>query len=259
VAGQPPLSGFRSGSWAKVVATGDDHAGRVGKIAETHDDDQGGYDIWLEFKGDPQLYAFRLDELTAAKNPLARKRTKAPADTARTRKSTTSVRVVADTEARSHSGLGGEAAPWKSRSQSHSVALALIALGAMILVISTFLPLYEASTAFSGIQRNTLIQHGGWLLIAAAFAIAAGGLYAGTGKVSWGLPLGLSIMTAFGLFGFAASDEQRTLYPVGADGTTDYSQLGVVVPLGVAMYVAGVGVALAIVGSVILRRTRTHP
>jgi hypothetical protein len=45
----------------------------------------------------------------------------------------------------------------------------------------------------------------------------------------------------------------RTLYPIGADGGPDTSQPGVVAPLGIALYVAGADVAVALVGSLMLR------
>ncbi|OBA64701.1 hypothetical protein A5647_24825 [Mycobacterium sp. 1100029.7] len=58
------------GSWAKVVAVGDDHYGQIGRIkAICDDDDADGLDVIVEFRGDPSSYAFRRDELVAASAP----------------------------------------------------------------------------------------------------------------------------------------------------------------------------------------------
>ena len=57
------------GTWAKVVATGDDFDGRIGEVIETCDDDQDDFNVILEFRGYPDGYAFRGDELVAAAPP----------------------------------------------------------------------------------------------------------------------------------------------------------------------------------------------
>jgi len=53
----------------------------------------------------------------------------------------------------------------------------------------------------------------------------------------------------------ATDKDLRTLYPVGLDGSIDSSQPGVVTNLGIAVYVAGVGVAAAFIGALMLRQT----
>ena len=58
----------RKGSWAKVVAAGDDYHGQIGKIIEIRDD-KDGFDLVLEFRGVPDSYAFRRDEVIAAAAP----------------------------------------------------------------------------------------------------------------------------------------------------------------------------------------------
>jgi serine/threonine protein kinase len=61
-----------AGRWAKVVATGDDHYGQIGRISAVCDDDddgEGGLDVIVEFRGDSRSYAFRQDELIAASAP----------------------------------------------------------------------------------------------------------------------------------------------------------------------------------------------
>ncbi len=53
--------------WAKVIAAGDDHFGRIGRVTGVCDDldDDDGFDVIVEFPGEPDRYAFRRDELTA--------------------------------------------------------------------------------------------------------------------------------------------------------------------------------------------------
>ena len=59
------------GTWAEVVADRDEHHGQIGKISEVCDDeDADGFDVIVEFRGDPNSYAFRPNELIAA-DPLA--------------------------------------------------------------------------------------------------------------------------------------------------------------------------------------------
>ena len=55
------------------------------------------------------------------------------------------------------------------------LALRLILVGAAVLAVSTFLPLY--GTAIDG-QPNTMIQRGGWLLLIYAAIIAVAGWFA---------------------------------------------------------------------------------
>ena len=60
------------------------------------------------------------------------------------------------------------------------MALGLVLLGSLAMVIATFLPLNE-SGSYRRIEDNTLIQHGGWMLIALAIWIAAAGYYVDRG------------------------------------------------------------------------------
>ncbi|MDV3135007.1 DUF2510 domain-containing protein [Mycobacterium sp. 29Ha] len=61
------------GRWAKVVAHHDDHTGQAGKIVQVCDETDE-YDYCLQFQGDPNLYAFRRDELVQATAPRLRRR-----------------------------------------------------------------------------------------------------------------------------------------------------------------------------------------
>jgi serine/threonine protein kinase len=69
---RPPLAfSAREGTWAKVVAASDDFDGQMGKIVEICDADDDDLDVILEFRGYPDTYAFRRDELVAAAPPAA--------------------------------------------------------------------------------------------------------------------------------------------------------------------------------------------
>jgi hypothetical protein len=135
------------------------------------------------------------------------------------------------------------------------LGLGLIIVGAVAMAISAFLPLVEPINAFRMVEDNTLIQHGGWWLIAAALGIAASGYRVSRGgsTARWA-PVVLCVIAA-ALVVFNANDkDMRTLYPVGPDGNPITTQPGVVANLGIAIYVAGAGVAAAFIGSVMLGR-----
>jgi ribosomal protein S27E len=132
------------------------------------------------------------------------------------------------------------------------LGLGLVIVGAIALVTSTFLPMIEPTGMFSFVQQNTLIQHDGWLLVVAAVAIAASGIRAYYGT-EWIAPLVISIVSAIGLAILAANEDMRTLYPIGADGDPDTTSPGSVGSWGIAIYVAGLGIALALFGSTMLR------
>jgi hypothetical protein len=128
---------------------------------------------------------------------------------------------------------------------------ALVSLGALIVILSTFLP-WEESPSFRGIEHNTLIQQGGWVPIALSLAAAAAayGVKPGdTGK--WLGPLILALLCA----GFLAIEgySSETLYPVKLDGTVDTSQPGVKASHGIAIYVAWLGVAFMGLGARVCR------
>jgi hypothetical protein len=126
------------------------------------------------------------------------------------------------------------------------------------MVISAFLPLVEPTGTFRRVAENTPIEHsGGWMLVALAFAIAASGRRVSQGrwKEGW-VPIALCV-TAAGLIVLNSSNKGlRTLYPVGPDGNPITTQPGIVANIGMAIYVAGAGIAAAFVGSVMLLRSR---
>jgi len=121
------------------------------------------------------------------------------------------------------------------------------------MLVATFLPLFEPTGQFLTIQQNTLIQHGGWLFLVAAVAAAAAGFRSYLADAQWWLPLAGAAFGVITLALWATSAKNRTLYPVGLDGEADTSQGGVVADLGIAIWVAGLGVALVAVGAVLNR------
>jgi predicted RNA-binding Zn-ribbon protein involved in translation (DUF1610 family) len=102
------------------------------------------------------------------------------------------------------------------------------------------------------VSDNTHIQSGGWLLIALAIGIAAAGFRASQKPEEWIAPVVVCVVAGGRVIFWFLDKSLRTLYPIGADGTPDTSQPGTVAALGIALYVAGAGVAIALVGSLML-------
>lgn len=102
------------------------------------------------------------------------------------------------------------------------------------------------------IEHNTLIQQGGWVLIALSLGAAALAYGVGSGQSNvWWRPLILAALCAGYLLAEGSSSE--TLYPVKLDGTVDTSQQGVKSSHGIAIYVAWLGVALMGIGARVVR------
>lgn len=159
---------------------------------------------------------------------------------------------------------------WKQRQEASSepvaasntgsenpLGLGLVLVGAAALSISTFLPFVQPVSALRTVESNTLIQHGGWVLVVLALGIAASGYRvsrSGT-KERWTPVVLCAIAAAIVLF--EGNKDMRTLSPVGSDGTVDTSQPGVVASLGIAIYVAWAGVGAALIGSMTLLQSKT--
>ncbi|WP_165606426.1 zinc ribbon domain-containing protein [Mycolicibacterium celeriflavum] len=141
-------------------------------------------------------------------------------------------------------------------SKTHSgnaLGLGLVVVGAAALAISVFLPLTERTGVFSMVQNNSLIQHGGWILLLFAIGIAASGVGASQGRSYQWIWCLVGCIIAGAILIYTGSDENtRTLYPVGPDGAADITQPGIVAPLGIAIYVAGAGVVAAAAGALTL-------
>ena len=124
------------------------------------------------------------------------------------------------------------------------------------MAIAAFLPLTEPTGPIRMVQENTLIQHGGWMFIAAAVGIAISGYWASQRSAGeWLLPTLLCVVTALLIWGWAVRRICARSIRVELDGKVDYSN-SVVASWGIAIYVAGAGVGLALIGSQMLRR---HP
>ena len=137
------------------------------------------------------------------------------------------------------------------------VAAGTAAVGGALLALASFLPLDQPSGAFARVQSNTLIQHGYWWVLIGGAAIVLAALRAfTTGKRSETTSVLVLGLIAAVLVIFAAQDTSlRTLYPIGVGGEPDASAQGTVVPLGIAIYVAGAGVLLALIGGWTMRQT----
>jgi hypothetical protein len=141
------------------------------------------------------------------------------------------------------------------------LGLGLVIVGAAALALSTFLPFVQPLSALRTVEDNTLIQHGGWVLIAFALGIAASGYRASRGrpKERW-TSIVLCVIAAAVVIMDANDKDMRTLYPVPLNGTIDTSQPGTVASLGIAIYVAGAGVAATLIGSLtLLQSTKRAP
>lgn len=138
-------------------------------------------------------------------------------------------------------------------SSANPLGLGLVIVGAAALAIATFLPFVEPVSALRMVEHNSLIQHGGWPLIALALGIAGSGYRASRGKpIEVLVPHVLCTLAAVLLIGDATDTDMRTLYPVQINGTVDTSQSGTVASLGIAIYVAAAGVAAAFIGSLLI-------
>jgi predicted Zn finger-like uncharacterized protein len=130
----------------------------------------------------------------------------------------------------------------------------LILVGAVMVAVSTFLPLVEPTGLLRFVQQNTLIQHGGWFYLVGAVGLAGAAFRGFLNRKDWYNPLIISVVGVIGIVIWAQNNGLRTLYPVGADGAADATQNGTIADWGISIYVAGFGVLLGIVGSLTLRQ-----
>lgn len=129
--------------------------------------------------------------------------------------------------------------------------MTLIILGAAAVALAAFLPFLKPGT-FESVNDNTLIQHGGWSFILYAAVITVLGYQISRGADSRWMRLLLIVMcaiTTLTIFNVANNKGMRTLYPLGNGGTPDYTQPGTVADLGIAVYVAFLGLGAVWLGA----------
>jgi hypothetical protein len=80
---KPKVNKLIPGAWAKVSAPDDDRYGQIGRVTAVCEDSDDEPEVFVEFRGDPERYAFRQGELTPAAPPAGRPVTPAvrPRDT----------------------------------------------------------------------------------------------------------------------------------------------------------------------------------
>jgi hypothetical protein len=136
----------------------------------------------------------------------------------------------------------------------NQLGVAIAGAGVFALVVSVFLPAYQSDQpTLLGIQDNTLIQNGdGWILLALALAVLVATYNSAAKHQRTWWPL------VFGAFALAYAvylgAHHPTLYRIGSDGTLDYSSPIGSTP-GTAVYVAGVGGLLGVIGGRLMRGT----
>lgn len=101
--------------------------------------------------------------------------------------------------------------------------------------------------------KNTLFQMLGWQVLWQLFFIPYFGYLASQGKrFARRLLIGFCVLAAVHLVVVATDKDLRTMHVMGPGGAADSSGPGIVAGLGVAIYVAAAGVAIAIVGALAL-------
>jgi hypothetical protein len=132
--------------------------------------------------------------------------------------------------------------------ESSPIALALAGLGAVLIVIGTFLPRAE-SKQFITVADNTLIQSGeGWAFIGLAVGIAAAAYAAySRSRRGWAVTVLGGIVIALAIYnGTGDRLKLESLYP-GARATFGLSTTEQASP-GTGIYMVGAGGAIALFG-----------
>jgi len=139
-----------------------------------------------------------------------------------------------------------------ARKIENPVAVGGAVFGGALIAVSVFMPIAERTGPFAYIQENSLIQHGGWLVLVAGIGVAVTGIRAAIGKERPWWPIVSSLIAGAFVLRVVTNDKLRTLYPLNSDGEPDATVGGIVAPLGLAGYVAGAGAALALISTVAL-------
>ncbi|WP_272473647.1 zinc ribbon domain-containing protein [Baekduia alba] len=141
------------------------------------------------------------------------------------------------------------------------VGIGLALLGAAMAIVAIFLPLADTSAFPAGVKGNTLAQgNSGAAFVYVALAIgvlAATYRYHSSHRARWGVfVLGGLILAAAIVHG--QNDSLFTLVSVDpTTGATDYSTASIRADAAIALYVAGAGGILTLIGGWIMRRGST--
>jgi hypothetical protein len=139
-----------------------------------------------------------------------------------------------------------------------SLGLALVLVGAAVMVNSTFLPFNEPVGAFGRVSQNTMIQDGNWWSVIATAALIAFGGYRAARRngAGWVVPIIFCVIAGAIVIFLGSDKDERTLHPVN-NATADTSVPLVVTNLGIAIYVTGLGVALAFIGGMLIKPSKS--
>jgi hypothetical protein len=142
-------------------------------------------------------------------------------------------------------------------SRINPLGLGLAIAGASAAVLSIFLPLLQATGLFAGVASNSLVQSAGGIaarVVALAIVVLALTYrYHRTRSASWGVMV-VGILVIVGAIVDGQNDDLTTLYALDESGDPILSGDSVTAKLGIALYVTGVGGALAALGGLLMWR-----
>jgi hypothetical protein len=152
-----------------------------------------------------------------------------------------------------------------SSSRVNPVGMGLAVAGASAAILSIFLPLVQTPSVLTGIASNSLIQNSGAgtgisvrIVLLAVAVLAVTYRYYRRGHASWGAIL-LGLVLLGGAFADANNSDITTLYTLDNSGDALLAQDTLTARLAIALYVTGVGGALAAVGGFLMLRHSDSP
>lgn len=135
------------------------------------------------------------------------------------------------------------------------VGAGMAAVGGLLLGIAAFLPLDQIGGQFAYVRSNTLIQHGEWWLLVVAVAIVAAAYRSYSArKLTWDVLI-LGALAAVAVLFIVLNKSLRTLVPAESTGLLSAGSNETIVPFGIAVYVAGAGALLTLLGGWVMRQT----
>lgn len=139
------------------------------------------------------------------------------------------------------------------------VGIGLAVLGALAAIVAVFLPLVDATASpFSGIAANSLVQEdSGEALLLIGLSVAAlitTYRYWRRGRPGWGLFCWGVVLLAIAIYD-GHNKDLFTLYSLDQSGNLNFMSDAVHGHPGIALYVAGTGGALVLIGAWLMRRS----